>query len=315
MNRLRIAALGLSLGLSLASNPANAQDGEPAAEAVDAQVGVISQDAELRIGINARELYSDATFDAIMDLVENSRSYQEQAGHLAAWGFDPRADVHEFVFAVDRFGAADAEFVMVASGDLSADEMTRRLNEQEGLTANEGPLGRQWTDARGTSFVVTDRVAISGVGDMLAHTPLATHGTGELDEAAVLAGGANASDGAPSTVWLQLQVSDAVRAQHPALQSLRSLLAMLEVDATPALRIRAELVDAADAEQAAAELRHLFTVLGDVPEVEALHIEGLVRDAVVEVDGTHLRMDTEIDTATWSRFSRMLSDLVEEELR
>ncbi len=304
MNRLRIAALGLSLGLSLASNPANAQDGEPAAEAVDAQVGVISQDAELRIGINARELYSDATFDAIMDLVENSRSYQEQAGHLAAWGFDPRADVHEFVFAVDRFGAADAEFVMVASGDLSADEMTRRLNEQEGLTANEGPLGRQWTDARGTSFVVTDRVAIAGVGDMLAHT-----------QQAVLAGGANASDGAPSTVWLQLQVSDAVRAQHPALQSLRSLLAMLEVDATPALRIRAELVDAADAEQAAAELRHLFTVLGDVPEVEALHIEGLVRDAVVEVDGTHLRMDTEIDTATWSRFSRMLSDLVEEELR
>lgn len=274
------------------------------AQTVEPTNSVVPPGAELQLGLDARTLYTDATFDALMDLVEASSSYQAHAEQLAAWGFDPREDVQEVVFAVDRFGAADAEFVIVATGTLSADEMNVRLGEQAAVTRTENTLGPIWTDERGTSLLVTDTVAIAGVGAMFEHALQA-----------VSDGVQRATDGAPATVWLRLDASDEVRAQHPALRDLLTVTAMVEVDATPAFRVRAIVADDATAGAAAEELRHLLEAAAAVPEVSALRIERLVSDAVVVVNGSEVSLDTEIDTATWTRFSSMLSDLIAEELR
>lgn len=265
---------------------------------------LVPPDVQLAIGLDARTLYGDATFDALMDLIEASASYQAHAGQLAAWGFDPRADVHEVVFAVDRLGAADAEFVVVVTGELSVGEMEQRMAAQPGLRREQTPTGTIWRDARGTSYALTGRVAVAGVGGMF-----------EQARDAVLRGASVATTGGTATAWMRLSTTDELRARYPALATLLSLEASIEVDATPAFHLAARMTDPEAASAGMGEIRHALDAAAQVPEVEALGIGPLVHRAVVAVRGTTVTFDSEIDAASWNQFSARLSDLVAEELR
>ena len=287
----------------LIAGSAAAQDGPTDGVPDDPQT-VVPERAELVIGLDARTLYGDATFDAIMDLVEASEGYRSHTSQLEAWGFDPRADVHEVVFAIDRFGAPDAEFVVVATGDLSATNVTSRLDEQAGLARVDSDAGPVWRDVRGTTYAITERVAIAGQGTMFTHA-----------QDAIAAGARRATSTAESTVWLRARPSAALRERLDVLGTMQLLEAFLEVDSTPAIRVRVSFDDENEAIRAVAELERIVRAVADIPEVSALRIDGLLRNAVVVAEGTTVRMDAEIDASTWNVFSDMLSDLIAEELR
>lgn len=288
--------LGLVAVTLLTTTPARAQDAPPPQ--------LVPADAELIIGLDARTLYADDTFNALMDLVEASESYIAHTAQLEAWGFDPRADVHEVIFAVDRIGAADAEFVVVVTGELSVEEMRERMAAETDLTQRATENGIIWSDARGTSYALGSEVAVAGVGAMF-----------EQAHAAVLAGASTATEGGGATIWMRLATTDTLRAGHPALESLLAVEASIEVDSTPAFHIYARMDSREAAEAGMGELRHMLNAAGEVPEVSALGIGPLIDRAVVAVRGTTVSFDSEIDAASWNEFSGMLSDLVAEELR
>lgn len=275
-----------------------------AAHAQEPTSSLLPADTELVLGLDARTLYADETFNAIMDLVEASESYQAHARQLEAWGFDPRADVHEVVFAVGELGDPESDFVVVVTGELSASEMETRMGAHDDLRREATPEGPIWRDSRGTAYWLSESVAVAGTGELF-----------EYALRAVRAGAPTHGGAGSRTVWMRLETTDELRAHHPALASLLRLEASLSVDSTPAFHIAARMADPETAQAGMREIRNVLTSVAEVPEVSALRMEGLVRSAVVAIRGTTVTLDTEIDAASWNHFSSMLSDLVAEELR
>ncbi len=266
---------------------------------------VVSDEAELVLAVDCRAIYNDPTFDAVMDLVEASDSYTENAGTLAAWGFDPRADIHELVFAVESLGDATSEFVIVAAGELSASEVNQQLSQRPEVTAVTDESGSYWASGGSLHYLVTDAVAIAGRGEMFQHA-----------RTALLQGSTRAWRGHEHAVELNIAVDEELRAAHPALGAyLIDLVVSLELGREPTFRVRAETPSPEAASSASAEVLQVLQAVIDIPEVSAIGLNGLLENADVTTEAETVNVVAVLDAESWLTFSATLSELVAEELR
>ena len=272
---------------------------------------LVSPRAELVIGLDARRLYRDDIFDALMTVVEASGSYRARAQTLSAWGFNPRDDVHELVFAVETFGLEDSAFVIVATGDLSANEIRAQLDgwarlhpTPDSAVPRDGGSEHTWIDPAGISYMVAVHVAIVGRGFMFTYA-----------QAAFSAGVSQPYGDMDGTLWMNISPREDRGAALPGVLAINHLTVGVEVDATPSLALRAEMNDPAKAEEGAAELRTLLTRIAHIPEVSAFGLTDVVRQVSLEVEGDDLVLHSELSAQQWQRFSTILAELVSEELR
>lgn len=293
--------ISIVLGLLVVAATATAQVPADSARALP----VVPNDAELVLAVDCRAIYNDPTFDAVMDLVEASESYTENAGTLAAWGFDPRADVQELVFAVENLGDASSEFVIVAAGELSAAEVNLQLSQRTEVTAVSDERGSYWAFGDSLHYLVTDAVAIAGRGEMFAHA-----------RSAVLNGSTQAWRGQEQAIQLNIAVDEELRAAHPALGAyLVDLVVSLQLGREPTFRVRAETPSPEAASSALSEVVQVLQAVLDVPEVSAMGLNGLLENADVTTDGSTVNVVAVLDAESWLTFSDTLSELVAEELR
>lgn len=269
------------------------------------ELAIVPADAELVLAVDCRAIYNDPTFDAIMDLVEASEGYEQNASTLEAWGFEPRADVHELVFVVGDLGTSDAEFVIVAAGELSADEVNQQLQSRDELSRIEDERGAYWQDANGLRYVVTPSVAIAGRGEMFAHAREAT-----------LNGSTRAWRGSEHAIQLNVHIDEELRQAQPALGSyLVDLVASVELGREPTFRVRAETPSSSAASSAVTEVVQVLQAVLDIPEVSAMGFDGLLENADVTTEESVVHVTAVLDAESWRQFSATLSDLVAEELR
>lgn len=261
-------------------------------------------EAQLVLAVDCRAIYNDPTFDAIMDLVEASEAFTQNAEPLAAWGFDPRADIHELVFVVADLGSASGEFLIAASGDLSAEEINAQLEQGEHLTAGSDERGTWW-ERDTVRFVATADVAIIGVGLLF-----------DRARAALLDGFPLAWGTSEHAIELRVAIDEDLRAAHPALgPHLVDLVASISLGREPTFRLRAETPNEHAATSAVAELAQILQSVLDVPEVRAMGLDGLLENAQVVADGRFVSVTAVLNAESWARFSTTLSELIAEELR
>ena len=269
------------------------------------ELPVVPADADLVLALDCRAIYNDPTFDAIMDLVEASDGFVRNASPLEAWGFDARADVHGIVFVVGDLGASDGEFVIIAAGELSADEVNGQLSERGELSRTEDDRGGYWEDANGLHFLVTPRIAIAGTGEMFTHARNAT-----------LGGSTQAWRGSDQAIQLNVHIDEELREAHPALGSyLVDLVVSVELGREPTFHLRAETPNPSAASSAVAEVVQVLQAVLDIPEVTAMGFDGLLQNADVSTDGSVVNVSAVLDAESWRQFSATLSELIAEELR
>ncbi|MCB9533307.1 MAG: hypothetical protein H6698_03130 [Myxococcales bacterium] len=274
------------------------------AAAEDAPVDVASiapTDGAITLYLDCHQVYANRTFLRVMDVIEASSSYQAAKPTLDAWGFEPRSDLRELVVVFDALTGA-ANWVAVAAGDIDPAPLEAQLGER--LSAVTDELGRLFRDGD-ISYDVRDGLAIAGTGGLFSGARARAYTRGDA--------------GAPSrpagTLWLHVVPTDADRAGVPSLASLEELTISLALDDTPSLALDARLRTEADAAAAAVELNRALRTLATVPEATAFGFGTLLSSTAAVAEGDHVRLDAELDAASWAHFSQMLEDLVEEELR